>query len=316
MGSRIRYVSEFPTHVDLETSSACNLRCPMCYTVTDEFKELVSRQHMDFDLFKKLVDECASYKSNFSIRLSWRGEPFLNPKFYEMVRYAKEKGIKEVSTLTHGGFLNEEKFEELLEAGLDWISFSVDGMGETYEKIRNPLKFDETVAKIKAYNEIKKKHNSVKPVIKVQGVWPAVEESDAKKFIETFEPITDQVASGELRDCLRSDTDIQYIENYGPCPVLYQRLTIGSDGMAKLCYNDEMGQVDVGDANKETLYGIWHGKKLQKARDIHLKKMGVKELAPCKWCMYPRKTIKETKVVDNKKITLNNYTEREQQIGK
>ena len=45
-----------------------------------------------------------------------------------------------------------------MRAGLDWISISVDGTGETYERIRNPLKFDETVAKIKAYHEIKKKY--------------------------------------------------------------------------------------------------------------------------------------------------------------
>ena len=288
----------------------------MCYTVTDEFKELVSKQNMNFELYKRLIDECASHKSNYSIRLSWRGEPFIHPKIFDMIIYAKQKGIKEVSLLTHGGFLNPEKFEEIMKAGMDWITFSIDGMGETYEKIRNPLKFDETVKKIKTYNEIKKKNGFVKPVIKVQGVWPAVEESDAQKFIDTFKPITDQVASGELRDCLRNDTDIEYIENFGPCPVLYQRLTIGSDGIAKLCYNDEMGQVTVGDANKETLSEIWHGRKLQKAREIHLKKMGVKTFEPCKWCMYPRKTIKQKTKIKGKILTLKNYTNREQAIGK
>jgi len=316
LNPRLKHVSRFPTHVDIETSSACNLRCPMCYTVTDEFKEKVSLMHMDFELFKKLVDECASYSSNYSIRLSWRGEPFLNPKIFDMVRYAKKAGIKEVSTLTHGGFITPEKFEELLESGLDWITFSVDGTGETYEKIRNPLKFDETVEKIRKYHEIKKKHKSVKPIIKVQGVWPAIESSDAKKYVDTFSPIADQVSAGELRDCLRNDTEIEYIEDFGPCPVLYQRLTVGSDGKVKLCYNDEMGEVDVGDANKETIFQVWHGKKLNAARDIHLKKMGVKQLAPCKWCMYPRKTINKKTKVNNKTLTLKNYSNRPQEVGK
>ena len=149
LNPRLKHVSKFPTHVDIEASSACNLNCPMCYTVTDEFKEQVSRMHMDFELFKKLIDECASYSSNYSVRLSWRGEPFLHPKFDEMVRYAKKAGIKEVSTLTHGGFLDPERFEKLMKAGLDWLSISVDGTGETYEQIRNPLKFEETVDKIR-----------------------------------------------------------------------------------------------------------------------------------------------------------------------
>jgi radical SAM protein with 4Fe4S-binding SPASM domain len=202
-----------------------------------------------------------------------------------------------------------------MKAGLDWISFSVDGLDEVYEEIRGPLKFKDTVEKIQKYHEIKKKYGSVKPVIKVQGVWPAVEKSNAERFVEVFKPITDQVASGELRDCLRNDEAIEY-QTFGPCPVLYQRLTIGSDGVVKLCYNDEMGQVDVGDVNKETLHEIWHGERLERARKLHEKKMGVQEYEPCKWCMYPRKTSKQKTKVKNKTITLRNYTNRTQEIGK
>ena len=36
---RIHHLSDFPSHVDIEISSACNLRCPMCYTITDELKK-------------------------------------------------------------------------------------------------------------------------------------------------------------------------------------------------------------------------------------------------------------------------------------
>ena len=40
----------------------------------------------------------------------------LNPKIFEMIEYAKKRGIKEVSTLTHGGFLDPEKFEKFSSA--------------------------------------------------------------------------------------------------------------------------------------------------------------------------------------------------------
>lgn len=46
----------------------------MCYTVTDKFR--VKRKFMDFELFKKIIDECTKH-SIFSIRLSLRGEPFI-----------------------------------------------------------------------------------------------------------------------------------------------------------------------------------------------------------------------------------------------
>jgi len=311
---RFHHVSTFPTHIDLELSNACDLNCPMCYTTTDEFKKNVAKTLMRFELFKKVIDECVKYDSHYSIRLSWRGEPFLNPKLFEMLKYAKEKGIKEVSTLTHGGFLNPEKFEELVDLGLDWLTISFDGVDETYEQIRAPLKYEEAVEKIKKYHEIKKRKKSVKPIIKVQGVWPAVAKN-SEKYFSVFTPITDQVAAPPLLDYLRRDTEIEYIDNF-VCPVLFQRLTVESSGIVKLCYNDEMGSVDVGDLNKETVYDVWHGKKLQKAREIHMKHKGVEKLAPCKFCFYPRKTKQDTVQLKDKTIKIDNYIARDQTIGK
>ena len=62
-----------------------------------------------------------------------------------------------------------------------------------YEKIRHPLKFDDAVQKIKNYQEIKRRRKSVKPVIKVQTVWPAISKNP-NEFLNIFDPITDQVA--------------------------------------------------------------------------------------------------------------------------
>ena len=50
-------VSEYPLLVDIELSTVCNLHCPMCYTITEEFKKSVSKQFMDWALFQKIVDE-------------------------------------------------------------------------------------------------------------------------------------------------------------------------------------------------------------------------------------------------------------------
>ena len=286
----------------------------MCYTTTDKFKEAVQKSLMEVDLFKKAIDECSKYPSHYSIRLSWRGEPFLHPHLLDLLRYAKKKGIKEVSTLTHGGFLNPEKFEELVDAGLDWLTISFDGVDETYEQIRAPLKYKESVEKIKKYHEIKKRKNSVKPVIKIQGVWPAVAKNP-EKYFNTFQPIVDQVAAPPLLDYLHMDTDIEYIENF-TCPVLYQRLTIGSSGKAFMCFNDELETSEVGDLHNQSIHEIWHGKKLQEKREIHLKHLGVKKLPPCKYCFYPRKTTKLKAQVDGRNIEFEPVSNRVQEVGK
>lgn len=310
---RFHYVSEFPSHVDVEIASACDLHCPMCYTTTDAFKKQVKRTTMNFELFKKIIDECVKYNL-YSIRISLRGEAFINPHVYDMIKYAKDKGIKEVSSLTHGGRINEEKFEKLIDIGLDWLTISFDGIGETYEKIRHPLKFDDAVRKIKNYQEIKRRRGVVKPLIKVQTVWPAIAKNPLE-FYNIFNPITDQVAANPLIDYLGNDTDIVYEENF-TCPQLWQRLVIGSDGDVLLCANDEMGMYKLGNANKQSLYEIWHGEKMNEARKWHLKHMGVGKIAPCKHCYLPRKTQRETAQLDGRIIHIDNYINREQTIGK
>ena len=299
---RIRYASDFPNHVDIETSSACDMRCPMCYTVTDEFKKIVRPKLMDFELFKKIVDECAE-NNVYSIRVSLRGEPFLHPKILPMIRYAKEKGIPEVATLTNMLKLTPEHFEELVDVGMDWLTISFDGLGETYERIRKPAKFDEAIEKIKEFKRIKERKNSLKPVIKIQSVWTYIKD-DPEAFYDLFSPLVDEVASNPEIDFSGDTSNIEYIEDF-TCPTLWQRLVIGADGRVLMCINDELTKHSVGNANDQSLRQIWNSESLQTVRDIHRRRRGAAELEPCKTCIYPRKTNKTETRVDGR--VLENY---------
>lgn len=165
-------VSDYPLLVDLELASICNLRCPMCYTISDEFKKSVNTTRMDWDLYCRIIDEIGGKVP--AIRLSLRGEATLHKRFADCVRYAKDHGIKEVSTLTHGFKLNRDYFAQLVDAGIDWITVSIDGTGETYEKIRKPIKFEALLDKIKDIKKYKDERGLHRPVIKVQGIWPAI----------------------------------------------------------------------------------------------------------------------------------------------
>lgn len=310
---RFHYVSRFPDHVDVEIASLCNMQCPMCYTTTQEYKSRVKRTFMSFDLFARIVDECARYKT-FSIRLSLRGEAFLNKDILRMIRYAKGKGIKEVSTLTNGLALNADLFQEIMEAGLDWLTISFDGLGETYESIRRPARFQEALAKIRAYKEIKERQKRVKPVIKIQTVWPAIAE-DPQAYFDLFRPLVDGIASNPLIDYLRNDTDIEYEPGF-TCPVLWQRLVVGADGQVLLCSNDEFGLCILGDVRSKSLHGIWHGKRMCEARQSHLRKVGCRELEPCRTCYLPRKTQAHQSALHGHALTIHDYTNRPQEVGR
>lgn len=307
-----RSVREYPLLVDLELSSVCNLKCPMCYTITDEFKKKVTKGFMDFYLFRRIIDEIAG--KVFAVRLSLRGEATLHENFVECVKYAKKAGVREVSTLTNGSKLRGDYLEQVIDSGIDWITISVDGTGETYENIRRPIKYSSIVENVSRIHALKQQRHSGRPVIKVQGIWPAVR-NDPEKYYNTFAPITDLVAFNPLIDYLRKDEEIVYEEGFF-CPQLYQRVVVGSDGKAMMCSNDEDGQVIIGDVYEQSIHDIWHGGPLNGVREMHAKLNGFKKLDVCRHCYYPRKTeVDETVVVNGRTIMIENYINRAQEIG-
>ncbi len=299
-----QFVSKYPLLVDIELASVCNLKCPMCYTISDEFKQKVNAKLMDFDLFKKIVDEIAGDVP--AIRLSLRGESTLHPMFIECIQYAKDKGINEISFLTNGSKLDRENFIKMMDAGASWITVSFDGLGEEYEKIRKPLKYEETLAKIKEIKEIKKEFDVNKPVIKIQGIWPSIR-VNPEEFYNTLAPYVDSVAFNPLIDFTKRPEDKVFIDNFY-CPMIYQRLVIGADGLVMMCSNDEENTHVIGNANEETVYDIWHGEKLNRVRELHKKTNGYKDLEVCRNCYLPVETEDgERATVNDREIIIKNY---------
>lgn len=307
-----QYVSDWPLLVDIETSSLCNLKCPMCYTTTEEFKEKVCAKLMSEDLFYKIIDEISGKVC--AVRLSLRGEPTLHPQLIQFIKYAKEKGIKEVSFLTNGSRLSDIYIRKLIEAGVDWITISIDGLREEYENIRKPLLFKDIYQTVKRFKEIKNEMNSHKPVIKIQGIWPAIRDH-VEEYYNLFKPITDSVAFNPLIDYLDLDKEIVYDESFS-CPQLYQRIIVAADGKVLMCSNDEENMNIIGDLYKEKLYDIWHGEKLNNIRKVMKMPCGFKEIPVCRKCYLPRATDENEKAyVNGREIIIKNYTGRSQKIG-
>ena len=58
------------------------------------------------------------------------GEAFIDRQLVEKVRYAKQKGIKEVGMISNGSLITEKVARGMIEAGLDAINISVDAGGK------------------------------------------------------------------------------------------------------------------------------------------------------------------------------------------
>ena len=192
-----------------------------------------------------------------------------------------------------------------MEAGIDWITISFDGLGEIYENIRRPAKFDRAVEKIRNYMKIKTEAGRDKPVIKVQSVLPAIED-DPKAFYDVFSPITDMVSANPLIDFMQSKANMAKIPNFS-CPQIYQRLVIGADGTCMMCSNDEEQRNPVGDVKKQSIHEIWHGPQMTKVRDAHSRHQGCKEFSPCAECYLPLLTYPESITIGNRKVSADKY---------
>ncbi|MBF0343316.1 MAG: radical SAM protein [Nitrospirae bacterium] len=300
-------VDRYPLHVDLELSSCCNLKCPMCYTITDEFKSKTKSGYMDFEIFKKIVDECAE-NDVYSIRLSLRGEPTLHKNFVDCIVYAKEKGIKEVSTLTNGKrFVDRDFCERVIKAGIDWITVSIDGIGNNYEKIRSPLKFDEIVTAMRNIMELRQIHGNVKPAVKIQGIWPAVKKN-INEYLEIFTPLSDLIYVNPLIDfsSLSESTSAEYIPDF-TCYQPFQRLIIYSNGKAAPCANDIVGEEHVGDAAVMSIYSIWNGERMNQFRNSHIEHTALSKYNICNNCQIPLSREDEEFDLNGRIIIIENY---------
>jgi len=136
---------------------------------------------MELGLLKRIIDEGVE-NGLCSLKLSLRGEPNLPPTLFDMIRYAKEKGIIDVYFNTNATLLNEDKINQLIDSGLDRISISAEGTTkEVYERYRVGAKYEEVLSSVKALRLIRDRRGLSYPQIRVQTLLlPELEESFPK----------------------------------------------------------------------------------------------------------------------------------------
>lgn len=121
-----------PAVLSIEPTTSCNLRCPECPSGLRSFTRPTGM--IDTDLFKQVIRE--NNKHILFLHVYFQGEPYLHPKFTELIRYADSLGIY-TSTSTNAHYLNDENIEKTLNSGLKELIVSMDGMTQqTYENYR------------------------------------------------------------------------------------------------------------------------------------------------------------------------------------
>ena len=285
----------FPLNIDIEVSSRCQIQCSHCFR---QYMNIGENSFMKFDLYMNIVKECARY-GLFTLKFSMRGEPLLHPDIVEMISYAKSQGIKEVWINTNGGPLTEEITRGLISAGVDWITVSFDGLGSMYESIRKPLKYEESLAKLRMVRRIRDELKA-RTLLNVQTIWSAIK-NNPDEYIRLMKSIVDRVAYNpdmNFRETMliRDDSFV--------CPRLWQRICITSEGNYLKCPSDFMMQEILGNVKDYSVKEAWD--KLQgNQRQLHLSGEK-KESIVCAKCHHGAKKIKKSVSFDGS--SQGNYT--------
>jgi radical SAM protein with 4Fe4S-binding SPASM domain len=262
----------YPLNLDIEASSACNLRCPMCPRTVALKNNKMDRhsKHFDFELYKRLIDE-ATELGVYALKLNWLGEPLMNPRIVDMVRYAKNRGIEDVIMNTNAVLLNEKMSHDLISAGIDRLFFSFDSPNrETYEKIRVGAKYDETLTNIKRFHTIRNEMGSLSPTTRVSMVVLPQSADVLKDYVDLFGDVVDIVAYDDFID---HEKDYSYLEKHKDmrfaCSYLWHRIFIGTDGEIGICCNDHNTSFGIGNIRDMTICEAWNSPKYKKLRQLH-----------------------------------------------
>ena len=274
----------YPISISFEPTTSCNLRCPECPSGLRAFTRPTGMLKKDF--FSETIDQL--YKELFYLVFYFQGEPYLNPQFLDMVKYASSKKIY-TATSTNAHYLNDANAKRTIESGLDRLIISIDGTTqEVYQQYRVGGKLEKVLEGaaniVKWKKELKSKtpfiifqflvvkHNEhqiedVKKLaaeIGVDDVWFKTAqvydyENDPNQLIPTNEKYSRYQKNKENKFEVKNS-----LQNH--CWRLWHAPVITWDGLVVPCCFDKDAQHQLGDLKGKPFKEIWQNEKYRNFR--------------------------------------------------
>ena len=106
----------------IEPTSRCNFNCDMCPRNV-WVDEVIG--DMGMTLFLSLMKQASEMKALKTVFFGGVAEPMAHEHILDMVKEAKKLGVR-VELISNGSLLDKDSIEKLLEAGLDFLWYSID----------------------------------------------------------------------------------------------------------------------------------------------------------------------------------------------
>ncbi|MDL2248522.1 radical SAM protein, partial [Tyzzerella sp. OttesenSCG-928-J15] len=260
------------------------------------------KQMMDFDLFKKAIDGCAGFDKPLEMILfAGLGEPLMHPQIADMVAYAKKSGItKRVDVLTNASLLTKEMADKLIDAQLDRLRISIQGLTtEKYKEVSGTnIEFSKIIDNI-AYFHHRRKGTSM--YIKI--IDCALGDNEKEEFEKIFSPICDEYAVEYLSPFV-SEIDYSKLQSefYGTfrdggvsggsmaCPHTFYMLAVHPDGSVMPWCTGDIA-LSYGNVENNTIPEIWHSNTVKDFWKLQLKNRFDNPI--CAKCQVPVYNVRE-----------------------
>lgn len=260
---------------------ACNFKCQYCiFSVKRKEQGFISdRTVLDFELYRKFVDELAEFPQKVKVlRFVGIGEPLLHKRIVEMIGYAADRGVANtLELLTNGSLLKPQLSDALVAAGLNRLVVSVQGTSaEKYHQVCGAdIDFERFIEDLGYFYQHR---GDAQVYIKI--VDCALDGADdEQRFREIYGSLCDTIAienavpihssvdyQGVLED--RDEQLTQFglpVSEVKICPQPFFHMQLNPDGKVVPCYSWEYPGI-MGDCNEQTMAEIWNGDIFQRFR--------------------------------------------------
>jgi radical SAM protein with 4Fe4S-binding SPASM domain len=284
-----------PDEIQIEPVMGCNLRCPMC-PVTEAPAAMNGRTPvlMTPETYRRILQQIGDRPR--SVLLTVFGEPLLHPRIEEFVRLAKQDR-HHVALITNGTKLSRDVAGALMDAGLDVLTMSIDGLTkETYESLRIRGRHEVVFGNLRGL--VAQNVERGYPLrIELNYVVSSRSESEVEDFFQEFSPLVHRINFNPIADfggqfdlplnLVRDSGDPRVIARTSTaatrsaCVHLWRALTISAEGRIMLCCNDFKQESALPRVDEQPLLEIWRT-ALARVREDHVS--GRFETEPCRSC--------------------------------
>ena len=277
-----------PFNVSIEPTTNCNLGCPECPSGLKSFTRPTG--NLEYEFYKNMIDEIG--EKLIYLYFYFQGEPYMHPRFLELVKYASQKGIYTV-TSTNAHFLTERKAHDTVESGLDRIIISIDGTTQqTYGQYRVGGSLEKVIEGTKNLVRIRKEMKSKSPHIIFQFLVVKPNEhqvEEVKKLAEELGVDEVKLKTAQVYDFKNGNDLIPTIDQYSRykkrgdgsygiknellnhCWKLWHSCVITWDGKIVPCCFDKDAQHQLGDLHTKSFSQIWQSDLYRSFRSRVLK---------------------------------------------